>query len=156
MVRNVSIYNRVDKFGERLQNFYVLFSTVPFLSDQLQDLLADPLVYKTHFMYMEEEAHLYIDQVAQYIRIQLAGTNYLSLAEVEVWGHPPVEDWQHTEGMKRWTPMYAEGDYPYGRSGHTLTMYRCAFFYACRESLSGTFPATASPLLSVLFRGVQQ
>ena len=123
LVSNVSIYNRVDKYGERLQNFYVLFSTVPFLSDQLQDLLADPLVYKTHFMYMEEVAHLYIDQVAQYIRVQLAGTNYLSLAEVEIWGHPPVEDWQHTEGMKRWTEMYAEGDYPYGRSGHTITMY---------------------------------
>ena len=123
MVRNVSIYNRVDKFGERLQNFYVLLSTVPFLSDQLQELLADPLVHKTHLMYIEEKEDLYIDQVAQYVRIQLAGTNYLSLAEVEIWGHPPVEDWQHTEGMKRWTPMYAEGDFPYGRDGHTLTMY---------------------------------
>jgi len=38
MVRNVTIYNRVDMFGERLQNFYVLFSTVPFLSDQVAAL----------------------------------------------------------------------------------------------------------------------
>lgn len=52
-VANVSIYNRQDKFSERLGNFYVLFSIVPFLSDQLQDLLKDPLVYKTHFMYID-------------------------------------------------------------------------------------------------------
>ena len=54
MVRNVSIFNRVDKFGERLQNFYVLFSTTPFLSDQLQDLLADPLVYKVNMQLCHE------------------------------------------------------------------------------------------------------
>jgi hypothetical protein len=122
-VKNVSIYNRADRFGERLQNFYVLFSTVPFLSDQLQDLLADPMVVKIHIMYMEESTFLDVKSVAQYIRIQLAGTNYLSLAEVEIWGYPPIEQWQHTEGMKRWTQMYPEGDYPRGRSGHTMTMY---------------------------------
>ena len=123
MISNVTIFNRVDKFGERLQNFYVLFSTIPFLSDQLQDLLADPLVYKVHLMYMEEQSTLYVNKMAQFIRIQLAGTNYLSLAEVEVWGYPPIENWQHTEGMKRWTQVYPEGDYPKGRSGHTMTMY---------------------------------
>ena len=74
-------------------------------------------------MYMEERADLYIDKEAQYIRIQLAGTNYLSLAEVEVWGYPPIENWEHTEGMKRWTQMWPEGRYPFGRQQATLTMY---------------------------------
>ena len=27
----------------------------------------------------------------QYIRVQLAGTDYLSLAEVEVWGYPEIQ-----------------------------------------------------------------
>lgn len=53
-VANVSIYNRMDKFGERLENFYVLFSIEPFVSDKLADLLKDPLVFKTHFMYIDE------------------------------------------------------------------------------------------------------
>lgn len=65
---------------------------------------------------------MYINQVARYVRIQLAGTNYLSLAEVEIWGYPPVEAWQHLEGMKRWTKMAVAGDYPYGRRGHSATM----------------------------------
>jgi hypothetical protein len=121
-VANVSIYNRKDKFGERLENFYVLFSIEPFVSDQLADLLKDPLVYKTHFMYIDEVASMFINNVAQYVRIQLAGTNYLSLAEVEVWGYPPVEDWQHLEGMKRWTRLDQTGDFPFGRLGHSTTM----------------------------------
>jgi hypothetical protein len=53
-VANVSIYNRVDKFSERLQNFYVLVSIEPFVSDRLQDLLKDPLVFKTHYMYVDK------------------------------------------------------------------------------------------------------
>jgi hypothetical protein len=65
---------------------------------------------------------MYINRVARYVRIQLAGTNYLSLAEVEVWGYPPVEEWQHLEGMRRWTNLSEAGDYPYGRMGHTMTM----------------------------------
>jgi hypothetical protein len=53
-VANVSIYNRVDRFSERLENFYVLVSIEPFVSDRLQDLLKDPLVFKTHFMYIDK------------------------------------------------------------------------------------------------------
>jgi hypothetical protein len=68
------------------------------------------------------QTSMYINRVARYVRIQLAGTNYLSLAEVEVWGYAPVEEWQHIEGMRRWTRLEQVGDFPFGRMGHTGTM----------------------------------
>lgn len=122
LITNVTIFNRVDAYSERLTNFYVLLSTVPFLSDRLQDLLEDPLVHKTHLMYVEDRVSLWLNREAQYVRIQLAGTNYLSLAEVEIWGHPPVNNWQNIEGMKRWAGLRTLGDFPLGRYGGSLTM----------------------------------
>jgi uncharacterized membrane protein YcgQ (UPF0703/DUF1980 family) len=42
---------------------------------------------------------------AQFVRVQLSSTDYLSLAEVEVWGFSKVEPWKHLYGMKRWTQV---------------------------------------------------
>ncbi len=75
----------------------------------------------TH-IHTHPQTSMYINRVARYVRIQLAGTNYLSLAEVEVWGYAPIEEWQHIEGMKRWTKLQQVGDFPFGRMGHTGTM----------------------------------
>jgi hypothetical protein len=44
-------------------------------------------------------------QNAQYVRIQLAGTNTLLLAEVEIRGFPPIEPWQNLEGPRKWTQV---------------------------------------------------
>eukprot|EP00960_Hanusia_phi_P026944 746547-Hanusia_phi.AAC.5 len=124
VIRNMTIYNRLDAFSERLQNFYILFATVPFVSDWLRDILIDPLVFKTHVMYVEDLISLNLDITARYVRIQLAGTNYLSLAEVQIWGHPLVQAWQSMEGMKKWTRILPNSDvYPFGRFAATLTMY---------------------------------
>ncbi|KAJ1490035.1 galactose-binding domain-like protein, partial [Baffinella frigidus] len=122
LINNVTVFGRTDNFAERLENFYVLFSSEPFLSDRLQDLLEDPLVHKVHLMYLDGSAGMKVELTAQYVRVQLAGTNYLSLAEVEIYGHPPIEPWQNIEGMKRWTELYTTGDTPKGRYGASQTM----------------------------------
>ncbi len=44
-------------------------------------------------------------QTAQYVRIQLAGTITLLLAEVEIRGFPPIQTWQHLEGPRKWTQV---------------------------------------------------
>jgi|LauGreDrversion4_2_1035121.scaffolds.fasta_scaffold1512334_1 hypothetical protein len=44
-------------------------------------------------------------QNAQYVRLQLAGTNTLLLAEVEIRGFPPIQSWQHLEGPRKWTQV---------------------------------------------------
>jgi hypothetical protein len=107
-VSNVTIFNALDDQNQRLQNFYVLASSQPFVSDRLQQVLLDPFVWKAHVMYPEEHpvSAVIVNQEAQYVRIQLASTDFLSLAEVEVWGHPKIEDWQNLYGEKRWTKLY--------------------------------------------------
>ena len=107
-ITNVTIYNALDDQHQRLQNFYVLLSAEPFVSDRLQECLRDPQVWKAHVMYLDDGhiSAVIINQPAQYVRIQLSSTDYLSLSEVEVWGFPKVEAWQHLYGMKRWTQLY--------------------------------------------------
>ena len=106
-ITNVTIYQALDDTRQRLQNFYVLSSPEPFVSDRLQEVLRDPEVWKAHVMYIDEShvAAVVVNQVAQFVRVQLASTDYLSLAEVEVWGFPKVQPWKHLYGMKRWTQV---------------------------------------------------
>ena len=108
-VSNVTIFNSADPtHRQRLQNYYVLLSPQPFVSDRLQEVLEDPHVWKAHIMYPDTSSPVsavVADTEAQYVRVQLASTDYLSLAEVEVWGHPRIEPWQHLYGLKRWTQL---------------------------------------------------
>jgi hypothetical protein len=122
-ISSIKIFNREDRFSERLSNFYVLVSLDPLLSDRLQNVLEDPEVHKIHIKSVDRSIVVYPAVYAQYVRIQLAGTNYLSLAEVEIWGYDPIQQWQHMEGIKRWTYLPAsDAGYPYGRLGATATM----------------------------------
>ena len=57
----------------------------------------------THLLCVCIYIHTYIP--AQFVRVQLSSTDYLSLAEVEVWGFPKVQPWKHLYGMKRWTQV---------------------------------------------------
>ena len=45
-------------------------------------------------------------QTARFIKIQLVGTDSLALVEVQVWGYPPIQSWQHFEGPRRWKLHY--------------------------------------------------
>lgn len=122
-ISNLTIFNRIDGYKERLSNFYVLISTTPFSSNRLQDLLHDPVVWKFHMMYVvEDETTITVQRYGWFVRIQLAGTGILSLAEVEVWGYPPIEPHQHFMETKRWTRINHEetSDYPKGRMGASL------------------------------------
>ena len=84
-LKDIHIFNRSDCCTERLTDFYILTSLVPFPSTDLTECLNDPNVSAVH---VEETVgtdwlqSLYED--AQYLRIQLAGEDYLHLAEVEI------------------------------------------------------------------------
>jgi hypothetical protein len=77
-VQSVEVWNRTDCCGERLSNFNVL------LLDASQAVVAG--------MHVAGQAGaptvVPISGMARYVRVQLVGTNYLSLAEVKVWGTP--------------------------------------------------------------------
>ena len=74
-ISRVQIFNRTDGSVDRLNNFTVLVST-------------DGNTWKT-FPYIAPvgpQVLVSIGAVARYVRIRLNGSNYLSLAEVQVFG----------------------------------------------------------------------
>ena len=86
-IREIRIWNRTDCCPERLSNFYVMVSPVPFASGSLSSSLNDYNVWKHNFKGAAgRETIIPVSAKGRYVRIQLAGQNWLSLAEVEVFG----------------------------------------------------------------------
>lgn len=86
-IQEIKLYNRQDCCGERLTDFYVFVSDVPFVSEQINDVLAQENV----FSYYHEGAAGYetvipVNRTGRYVRVQLTGDTNLSLAEVQVFG----------------------------------------------------------------------
>ena len=93
-IGTIKVWNRVE-FPERLTNFYVFVSDVPFTSTNLTTTLNQSGVSSYHTTgqcgFPTEVA---INRTGRYVRVQLAGTNYLSIAEVQVLtgsSTPPVQ-----------------------------------------------------------------
>jgi alpha-L-fucosidase 2 len=74
-VTSVDVFNRTDCCADRLSNFYVMTST-------------DGSTWTANYNYFNagNPSSFLVNSQARYVKIQLAGTNYLSLAEVYVWG----------------------------------------------------------------------
>lgn len=82
---NINVWNRTDCCGNRLSNFYVFVSDVPFTSTDLNTTLNQPGVGS--FLTPGQAGTpttISVNRTGRYVRVQLVGTNYLSLAEVEV------------------------------------------------------------------------
>lgn len=89
-IREIKIWNRTDCCGERLSNFYVLVSPHQFSGSSLQAALNTPSVWQSHHPGVAgRETTIPVAGIGRYVRIQLAGQNWLSLAEVEVIGTEP-------------------------------------------------------------------
>lgn len=84
-IRDVRIANRTDIAGERLANFTVFVSTTDPTGRSLADLKADPNVARYHVGGTAgANVTAPIGASGRHVRIQLDGTNALSLAEVRV------------------------------------------------------------------------
>ena len=86
----VRLWNRTDCCAARLSNFYVFSSDTPMAGRSLAQLLADASVWRSQFGGTAGRSVL-IDTAGtrgRYLRVQLAGTEHLQLAEVEVHGAP--------------------------------------------------------------------
>jgi hypothetical protein len=82
---SVAIWNRTDCCGERLANFYILVSDTPFTSTDLTVTLNQPEVSSYYIAGgAGQTLNINIGRTGRYVRVQLAGANFLSLAEVEV------------------------------------------------------------------------
>jgi hypothetical protein len=86
-LQSVRLWNRTDCCSNRLSNFYVLVSDVPFTSTSLSETLAQAGVSSYHVPGQAAvTTTLTAGRTGRYVRVQLAGTGYLALAEVEVLG----------------------------------------------------------------------
>lgn len=93
LVHALRLWNRSDCCADRLTNFHVFVSETPMTGRTLAQLLADTTVWRTSVPTTAPRALLLETANARgrYVRVQLAGTNFLQLAEVEVHGRPAPE-----------------------------------------------------------------
>ena len=87
-IDEVSYWGRSDCCKDRLEEVYVMVSNTPFTSNDLQVNLAKAGVVSTFVSeFPNNSKTVTFDQVpGRYVRLQLKGRNFLSLAEVEVIG----------------------------------------------------------------------
>lgn len=81
----VTLWNRTDCCNDRLSNFYVLVSDQPFTSTDLTTTRNQPGVTSYYSAgWAGPSFNVNVGRSGRYVRVQLAATNFLSLAEVEV------------------------------------------------------------------------
>lgn len=91
-IDHLLLWNRTDCCADRLSAYHVFLSETPFTSSNVADLRQAPGV--EHHVYSEAPRptqRIEITRPARYVRVQLDGANYLSLAEVEVYGRASDE-----------------------------------------------------------------
>jgi hypothetical protein len=91
MLNSIKLWNRVDCCQERLSNFYVFVSNTPFqytTVTQTQSQAGVASYYTAGQAGASVNISMNPNQTGRYVRVQLAGSNFLSLAEVQVWGGP--------------------------------------------------------------------
>ncbi|MBD0833783.1 BT_3987 domain-containing protein [Aestuariibaculum sediminum] len=86
-IQEVILYNRQDCCSERLVDFYVFVSDIPFESNSVADILNQEGVYSYfHAGVAGYQTIIPVTRTGRYVRVQLTGNTYLSLAEVEILG----------------------------------------------------------------------
>ena len=91
-VSAIVLHNRTDCCAGRLSDVHVFVSDSPFGAQSLDELLARDDIYHEYLAgEQSEESSVSVRHTGRYIRIQLAGTSPLSLAEVQVFGEETTE-----------------------------------------------------------------
>ena len=81
----IVLWNRTDCCSDRLDDFHVLVSDEPFTSTDLDDTIAQSGVSDyPHPGTAGTETRIDIGRTGRYVRVQLEGRDYLTLAEVEI------------------------------------------------------------------------
>ncbi len=88
-VSSIRVHNRTEA-ANRLADFHIFISDAPFGNRSLAQLLADPSIDKHYHTGTLSGSSLEValtSVTGRYVRVQLQGTQYLHLAEVEVMGN---------------------------------------------------------------------
>jgi hypothetical protein len=88
-VDSVVVWNRTDCCGSRLGDYWVFVSNTPFgVADTPATLQNRAGTFSSHQTSAPNpSASVAVGSPGRYVRVQLTGANYLSLAEVQVMGH---------------------------------------------------------------------
>lgn len=86
-IESITIYNRTDCCSARLSDFYVLVSDKPFPASLSEARNVSAWQY-WHQGNAAMQTWLQVGVTGRYVRVQLNGQDYLSLAEVEVMASP--------------------------------------------------------------------
>ena len=97
-LNSVELFNRTDGPGARLSNFMVFVSDTDLIGRSYSSIVADTSVRR--YAYAGTAGawlQLATPTSGRYVRVQLAGQNFLSLAECRVWGKLPdrVTDYEY-------------------------------------------------------------
>jgi hypothetical protein len=87
-INSIVIWNRTDCCGGRLGDYWVFVSNTPFSSsDTPATLQGRPGTFGSHQISAPNSStSINVGGQGRYVRVQLTGTDYLSLAEVQVFG----------------------------------------------------------------------
>ena len=86
-VGTIQVWPRTDCCPEMTSNFYVLVSDSAFTSTDLNTTLAQPGVSSYYVSgYGGAPATVAVNRTGRYVRVQKSDSQYLILAEVQVWG----------------------------------------------------------------------
>ena len=84
-ISSIVVWNRTDCCGSRLSDYWVFVSNSPFNSTDTPATLAGNVIFSSHQTSAPSpSASIPVGVQGRYVRIQLSGPNYLSLAEVQV------------------------------------------------------------------------
>jgi predicted small integral membrane protein len=86
-IDRIVVWNRQDCCAERLASFWILVSETPFPQEPVPVARAGAQVWRhQHPGAAGRETRVQVGTRGRYVRVQLTGQDYLSLAELEVIG----------------------------------------------------------------------
>lgn len=91
-IDNINLWNRIDGAPSSLSNYWVFVSQTPFGSSDFNSIKSDPTIWKKNiFPYPNPDSSILISAPGRYVRIQLETTEYLTIAEVQVFSSGKIE-----------------------------------------------------------------
>src|SRR5690606_10736932 len=124
-ISDIKIFGRTDCCIAQSSDYYLFVSDVPFTSTSLAATLSQSRVSNYYTAEYQPISIKNVNRTGRYIRVQLAGNNYLSLGEVEVYSSQTL----NITGLPGFT--YTDGD-----NGPFFTTY---------SAMSGTGTNLAKP-----------
>ncbi|MGB0386237.1 MAG: PA14 domain-containing protein [Ardenticatenaceae bacterium] len=122
-IDQIVLWNRTDCCSERLSDFSIFVSHVPFTSTSYSATQSQSGVTEYYFERAVDLSQTFdINRRGRYMRVQLAGSNYLSLAEVQIYqeiNHSVIQDEDGDESD--WVELYNSGATAVNLEGWYLT-----------------------------------